>query len=56
MAEKPAEFDDLRGLLVRYAARLQDKNDEPPGQYLVAHALLRAVEMFDLLLIQNERS
>jgi hypothetical protein len=47
---KPAEFDHIRALLVRYADRLQDKNDEPPGQYLIAHALLKAVEMLDLLL------
>jgi hypothetical protein len=43
------EFDRIRALLVRYAARLQDKNKEPPGQFLIASALLQAVEMLDLL-------
>lgn len=49
MSHTPAEFDRIRGLLVRYAARLQDKNEEPPGPFLIAHALLQAVEMLDLL-------
>jgi hypothetical protein len=48
-AAKPSEFDRIRALLVRYAARLQDKNEEPPGQFLIAHAFLQAVEMLDLL-------
>ena len=44
-----AKFDRIRALLVRYAARLQDKNEEPPGPHLVAFAMLQAVDLLDVL-------
>lgn len=47
--KNPEEFDRIRSLLVRYAARLQDKNEEPPGPYLVAFAMLQAVDLLDVL-------
>jgi len=54
--EKPHEFDRIRGLLVRYAERLQDKNAEPPGPFLLAHAYLQAVDMLDLLAAKLEHT
>lgn len=51
-AVKPPEFDRIRALLVRCAARLQDKNEEPLEPHLVAFAMLKAVEMLDLLAIK----